>query len=77
MSDSPVTAAQFREAQGAEYGEYVAAGPIDIGGARAFNAGDPVPVSHVKNKVVSEDQVKKITTQSGRAAVAATVEPKG
>jgi hypothetical protein len=49
----PATAVELREAQRIEYGTYVAVVPIDIGGARAFNVGDPVPVSHVENKVVA------------------------
>jgi hypothetical protein len=48
----PVTAAELREAQRAEYGTYVAVVPIDINGARAFNPGDAVPVSHVERGVV-------------------------
>ena len=31
-----------------EYGVFVARGPIDIGGARAYNRGDAVPVSVVE-----------------------------
>lgn len=65
---SPTSAAQYREQQGAEYGTYVAAVQIDIDGARAFNEGDPVPVSHVERGVVTADQVTKITTKTGRAA---------
>lgn len=42
-----------------EYGTYVALGPIDIGGARAFNKGDAVPVSHVENNLVAVDAVEK------------------
>jgi hypothetical protein len=45
----PATAVELREAQRIEYSTYVALVPIDIGGARAFNVGDPVPVSHVEN----------------------------
>jgi hypothetical protein len=71
---APTTAAEFREALGAEYGVYVAAVPIDINGARAFNIGDPVPVSHVERQVVEADQVKKITTAGGRAVIASTKE---
>lgn len=72
------TAAQYREALGAEWGVYVASGPIDINGARAFNAGDPVPVSHVDGNVVEAHQVAKVSTQAGRAAVAAADNsPKG
>lgn len=71
---APATAAELREALGVEYGTYVAVSPIDINGVRAFNVGDPVPVSHVDRGVVESDQVKKINTAAGRAAVAATKE---
>jgi hypothetical protein len=74
MPDTPVTAAQFREALGAEWGTYVAAVNIDINGARAFNVGDPVPVSHVANDVVSESQVKKTTTKAGQALATGSTE---
>lgn len=69
-----LTAAQYAEALGAEYGVYVAVGPIDINGARAFNAGDPVPVSHVERGVVLDEQVSKVSTKSGRAAAGLTTE---
>lgn len=62
---------EYRQAQAAEYGTYVAAKPIDIRGARAFNTGDPVPVSHVENGTVNEDDVVKASTKAGRSAVAA------
>lgn len=75
MSDAPMTAAQYREAQGAEWGTYVAVQEIEINSARAFNEGDPVPVSHVTSGLVAEHQVKNITTKAGR--VAAGIEPKG
>lgn len=66
---------EYRKAQEAEWGTYVATVPIDIHGGRAFNAGDPVPVSHVNNSVVREDQVAKTTTKAGRAA--AGIDPEG
>lgn len=69
MADAPLTAAQFKEALGAEYGTYVAVVPININGARAFNPGDPVPVSHVERGVVEQDQVQKNTTKAGRQAI--------
>lgn len=66
---------QYRnDTHGAEYGTYVALGPIDIDGARAFNAGDPVPVSHVARGVVAESAVAKTTTQAGRVAAGITEE---
>ena len=61
---------EYRKAQEAEYGSFVANKAIDIGGARAFNEGDPVPKSHVDRGVVSEDDVVKATTKAGKAAVA-------
>jgi hypothetical protein len=36
------------EAQRKEYGTYIANRPIDVNGARAYNVGDPVPVSNVQ-----------------------------
>lgn len=44
-------------AQVAEYGRYRAKEQIFLGGALAFNPGDPVPVSHVTRKIVTPDQV--------------------
>lgn len=78
MADAPITAAQFREAQGAEYGTYVASQTIFIEGARAFNAGDPVPVSHVERGVVAADEVVKVSTKAGQAlASGSATESKG
>jgi len=74
----PATAAELREAQQKEYGTYVAVVPIDVNGARAFNPGDAVPVSHVDSGVVAADQVAKVTTKAGREAAAVVTEnPKG
>lgn len=61
---------EYRKAQQAEWGTYVATEPIDIGGARAFNTGDPVPVSHVDRGVVDSSQVAKLSTKAGQAVVA-------
>jgi hypothetical protein len=74
MADTPITAAQFREVQGDEYGQFVAAQTIFIEGARAFNVGDPVPVSHVERGVVAADEVKKVSTKAGQALAAGTTE---
>lgn len=59
---------EYRKAQEAEYGQFVATKAIDIRGARAFNEGDPVPASHVKNGVVSKDDVAKVGTKAAEAA---------
>lgn len=73
----PATAEEHQAAQAAEYGTFVATEAIHIGGALAFNPGDPVPVSHVERGVVTTEQVAKITTKAGRAAAGITDEPKG
>lgn len=65
----PLTAADLREALGVEYGHYVAAVAIDLHGARAFNVGDAVPRSHVERGVVTEEQVKSLSTKAGKAIV--------
>lgn len=53
------SAAELASAQEVEYGVFVAREAIFINGARAFNVGDPVPVSHVERGVVHPDQVEK------------------
>ena len=73
----PTTVEELRAAQAAEYGTYVALEPIDINGARAFNIGDPVPVSHVDRGVVVVEKVAKRTTKAGREAAGITDETKG
>lgn len=75
MSESPITAPEHQAAIEAEYGTYVATQVININGGRAFNPGDPVPVSHVESGVVAADTVAKITTKAGREA--AGIEEKG
>lgn len=72
MSESPQTAADHQAAVESEYGTYVAVETIFIGGARAFNVGDPVPVSHVSENKVPEGSVAKITTKAGREAAGIT-----
>lgn len=59
----PTTVAELKAAQVAEYGTYVAVHPIFINGVRAFNAGDPVPASHVDRKVVAKSQVRDVSTE--------------
>jgi hypothetical protein len=53
-----------------EYGQYVATQPIDIGFARAFNPGDPVPASTVaaNPEWVDDKLVAKTTTKAAAAA---------
>jgi len=81
MPETPEESAKAIEAvekaQEAEYGTYVATVAIDIGGARAFNVGDPVPVSHVDRGVVRAEQVAKTTTKAGQAAAGVVTTSKG
>lgn len=65
----PATVAEQRSAIEREYGTWVALVAIDIDGGRAFNPGDPVPVSHVQRGVVSSEQVARSTTKAAAAAV--------
>ena len=66
----PTPDEKLRAEQVAEYSVYVAAEAINIGTARAFNVGDPVPKSHVERGIVREDQVVKANTKAGEAAIA-------
>ena len=45
--DAPGTAEERRTQVVREYGQWVALEPIDHGGARAYNVGDPVPAGNV------------------------------
>lgn len=74
---TPATAEELREAQAKEYSQYVALGPIDINGARAFNEGDPVPASHIERALVSTEQVARTSTKAGRAAAGLDDNTKG
>lgn len=62
------TAEDHAKALAAEWGTYVALGPIYIDGVRAFNKGHAVPASHVDSGLVSSDEVAKTTTKAGKAA---------
>lgn len=56
---TPSTAEELRAAQATEYGTYTAKEAIRLDGVLAFNAGDAVPVSHVKRGIVASAQVDK------------------
>lgn len=67
------TVDDFQAAQTANYSKWVAIAPINIDGVRAFNPGDPVPDDpHVKQGIVSKDQVVGANTPRPRAAVTGT-----
>lgn len=53
-----------REERRKEWGVYVATEAIFILGARAFNEGDAVPISHVERGVVRLEQVRKVQSVS-------------
>lgn len=63
---------QYAESVRKEWSKYVATERIFIGGALAFNEGDPVPAGHVdrEDAPVSKDQVKA----APKAAAPATKE---
>lgn len=48
VAPAPVSVEEFQKEQLAEWGAWKATAPIFVDGVRAFNAGDAVPVSHVK-----------------------------
>lgn len=54
------TSAERDAAREAEWGAYVANGPIYVGGALAFNEGQPVPASSVeRHKYLEMNQVRR------------------
>lgn len=57
----------LRQAQIAEYSKFVAKDVIYVGGARAYNAGDAVPVSAVESGAVSRESVVGANTKSAAA----------
>jgi hypothetical protein len=60
---------EFRKALQDEYGTFVAISPIDHDGARAYNPGDPVPVSNVTEyKYDEQGLVAKRTTKAAKQA---------
>ena len=75
------TADDLEAQQVKEYGTYVALVPIDFYGVRAFNTGDPVPVSAVEGsgKWVDTAWVGKTSGRGGTGAFtgSATVPPAG
>lgn len=71
------TAEDHAKALEAEWGVYVALGPVHVNGARAFNRGHAVPVSHVESGLVPADMVAKRTTKAGREALGITDTPEG
>lgn len=61
------TAKDARQAREIEYGTYVAAESITVGGALAFNPGDPVPVSTVKKFNLSS-AVRRVNAEPAKSA---------
>lgn len=59
----------YSDEQRREYGKYVAVERIYIGGALAFNPGDPVPASHVdrEDAPVRKEQVAGAQTKAASA----------
>lgn len=74
MADATPTIEGYTAEQVREWTKYVATEAIFIGGARAFNIGDPVPASHVdrSDPVVSKDQVARVNTKAAAEATSQT-----
>jgi hypothetical protein len=74
---APSSAEDFEKAQAVEYGTYVCVSPIFVGGARAFNPGHPVPVSHVDANPdwLSDGLVEKVAVDSSAPARPAAPAP--
>lgn len=64
----------YKAAQAAEYGTWVAAVPIDVDGVRAFNEGNPVPASHVKKYGYDKSDLVKKAEAAAKAASSAAPE---
>ena len=78
MSELSPEALAYQQAQEAEYSKWVAKEAIYIGGALAFNEGDPVPKGHVDRGVVNKAQVAAPDSKAGQEAQAASpTSPKG
>lgn len=73
----PVTAEAHRAAVQKEYTQFIALGPIDHDGARAYNTGDAVPAANVERwGYLDRGLVAKRGTKAGAAvadSLAATV----
>ena len=67
----PTSAVEMIEAQRDEYTKYIAVTEINIGNARAFNTGDPVPASTVERfDMVNLGLVAERDSDDGKAVVA-------
>lgn len=74
MSESPE---DFAARQAVEYGTYVATEAIFYNGARAFNPGDPVPVSHVEQYGYDEQGlVEKVKADKPKPPASPAIEKK-
>jgi len=74
MSTPAELAAQAQLEAAVEWGTYLALGPIDIDGVRAFNAGHAVPKSHVERGLVDASQVSKNPDPAPKVTKAAVAE---
>lgn len=73
MTQADPQLAAFAKEQHDEYNTWVAVGPIDIGNARAWNTGDPVPASTVERLgLESAGLVVKRTSAAGKRTVEET-----
>jgi hypothetical protein len=69
------TAGQYEQAQRQEWSRYIATVPIDFYGTRAYNPGDPVPVSAVEGDTAWIDPAWVTTRDSGQTVESQTTPP--
>jgi hypothetical protein len=68
------TASQYEQAQRDEWSRFVALVPIDFYGTRAYNPGDPVPVSAVEGDAAWID-TSWVSAREGSHVASATMPP--
>lgn len=78
MADYAAEDAAYKAAREAEWGTWVASGPIHIGNALAFNDGDPVPASTVERfDLLAGSYVRRAGEPKPEVAVLVTSAPVG
>ncbi len=77
QSSAASTADEYASEQAREYGKYVARVGIDFHGTRAYNVGDPVPISAVEGDTawVPADFVDELATAFEGSTTVVSPEP--
>lgn len=64
-----MTPQEFRAAQVADWGTYIARDDITYNGVLAFSKGSPVPASWLATNAGHDDQVAKVDNKDGQAVL--------